>query len=175
MEAYNSTLDQSLYEAVSSAKSSVSTSSGLSTNSQTALLHKKTSHGKRSKRRPHSAIAISHLSHPNPTKLETLATFPPLSPNLDDKTNITTVSDTEKSSHKPTPKINTEKSKCQKCAIISLLIVLFSVLFALVLSIVLLVQLPSASSSWFSTKNSSLANTSINKVRRNIKICSNIH
>ena len=168
MEAYNSALDQSLYEAVSSAKSSVSTSSGLSTNSQTALLHKKQNHGKKSKRRPHSAVVISHLSHPDPSKLETLATFPPLTSNTDQSSCTAKNIDSNTTNRKTTIPGKSGKTKCRKCMIFSLLIVLFVVLFALVTSIVLLVQLPSfssTSSSELSTQFSSLIDQNLNQVR----------
>ena len=150
MDNYNNTLDHSLYEAVSSAKSCVSSaSSGLSTNSQTALLHKKSSHSKRSKRRPHSAILVSHLSHPDPSKLETLATFPPIEQPNSDSCRGTVSSDASKTSQTSSKNISSApkngKTKCQLCAIYSLLIVFFLVLLALISSIVLLVQLPSDS------------------------------
>ena len=175
MDGYNSTLDQSLYEAVSSAKSYVSTSSassGLSTNSQTALLHKKSSYAKRSKRRPHSAVVVSQLSHPDPTKLETLATFPPIKPNTIEQ-NATTISSEFKTTSQPHPKVvpteNIGKTKCHLCAIYSLLIVFFIVLLALVLSIVLLVQLPSDSTILSSitspNNNASFETHNLNKVR----------
>ena len=167
MEAYNSTLDQSLYEAVSSAKSSVSTSSGLSTNSQTALLHKKQNQGKKSKRRPHSAVVISHLSHTDPSKLETLATFPPLTSNTDQSTCTAKNLDTETAIQKTSVPAKSGKTKCRKCMIFSLLIVLCVVLFALVTSIVLLVQLPSYSlnsTSGLSTKISSFIDHNLNQV-----------
>lgn len=175
MDGYNSTLDQSLYEAVSSAKSYVSTSSassGLSTNSQTALLHKKSNYGKRSKRRPHSAIVVSHLSHPDPTKLETLATFPPIQPNSSEQNSTTIPSEATNPSQPPSkvaPTENIGKTKCHLCAVYSLLIVFFIVLLALVLSIVLLVQLPSDSSILSSisspNSNSSFETNNLNKVR----------
>ena len=167
MESYtNNTLDQSLYEAVSSAKSSVSTSSGLSTNSQTALLHKKSSHVKRSKRRPHSAVVISHLSHPDSSKLETLATFPPLDSNVVVPSNGV---DPEPCPESVKKDISTVKSKCQKCTIYSLSVLLVAVVLALISSIFLLVQLPSSSSSTIT--NTLLTTKKPNQVRNPIYIC----
>ena len=171
MESYtNNTLDQSLYEAVSSAKSSVSTSSGLSTNSQTALLHKKSSHVKRSKRRPHSAVVISHLSHPDSSKLETLATFPPLDSNVVVPSNGV---DPEPCPESVKKDISTVKSKCQKCTIYSLSVLLVAVVLALISSIFLLVQLPSSSSSTIT--NTLLTTKKPNQVRNPIYICRTWH
>ena len=181
MESYTNTLDQSLYEAVSSAKSSVSTSSGLSTNSQTALLHKKASHGKRSKRRPHSAVVISHLSHPDSSKLETLATFPPLETNVAVPSNNVEPDPCAKSVKKD---ITPEKSKCQRCTIYSLLVLLVAVVLALISSIFLLVQLPSSSSSSVTkalstTKKPNQVRTSIHiyniKCFLSINICTKVN
>ena len=172
MDSYNSTLDHSLYEAVSSAKSCVSSSSassGLSTNSQTALLHKKSNNAKRSKRRPHSAVVVSHLSHPDPSKLETLATFPPLQPTNSDPNSGILPSDSTKTSQTPLDTPKTGKTKCQLCALYSLFIVFVVMLLALILSIVLLVQLPSDSnllaSISSSYNDSSPNNYKLNKVR----------